>query len=101
MDEDIELSEYIEALRSELRAAELAGKNRTPRFAVGPVELELEVAGTREAGAKGDIKFWVVSLGGSAKASVQRTQRLKVTLTPLDDHGQPLVVNARPDARPD
>lgn len=101
MDESIELSAYIEALRSELRAAELAGEHRTPRFSVGPVELELEVAGTREAGADGGIKFWVVSLGGSAKATVQRTQRLKITLTPMDAHGQPLAVNARPDERPD
>lgn len=46
----IELAKVIEELRGELDAAVLAGAGKALRFDLGPIELEVAVAITREAG---------------------------------------------------
>jgi Trypsin-co-occurring domain 2 len=79
---DIELSDLIENLRVELSRARQAGKGDELRFEVGQVELELSVGVTKEGGASGGIRFWVIEVGGEAKAASAATQRMKLTLTP-------------------
>lgn len=79
---EIGLAELISNLRDELSLAMAAGEGEELRFGVGPVELEVTVAVTREGGPSAKLKFWVVELGGEAKLTSASTQRLKLTLTP-------------------
>jgi hypothetical protein len=79
---EIELAELVENLRKELSGARHAGEGQDLRFEVGNVELELSVVVTKEGGASGKVKFWVLELGGDAKATSGATQRIRLTLTP-------------------
>jgi hypothetical protein len=78
----IELSEVIAGLRKELSAAIHAGDGEDLRFELGPVELELTLAVTKDASPSAKLKFWVVEVGTDAKVSTQSTQRIKLSLDP-------------------
>jgi hypothetical protein len=78
----VELSELIRELRVELQRAMAAGAEEQLRFELGPVELELTVAVSKEAGAGAKVQVWVVELGADGKASRVDTQRMKLTLLP-------------------
>ena len=77
------LAETIKALRSELTAAMESGANDALRFQLGPVELELTLAITREGGVDGGIRFGVISFGAKAGISDQDTHRVKLSLQPV------------------
>ncbi|GHJ37988.1 trypco2 family protein [Streptomyces sp. TS71-3] len=78
----VELSEVIAELRAELSAAMHAGDGEELRFELGPVELELTLAVSRDAGPSAKVKFWVVEMGADAKLSTQSTQRIRLSLEP-------------------
>jgi hypothetical protein len=80
----IELGELVRQLRSELQMAREAGAGEQIRFELGPVELDLTVAVTRETGAEAKVRFWVVELGGQGGFSREVTQHIKLTLEPKD-----------------
>jgi Trypsin-co-occurring domain 2 len=87
--EQVELAQVIGQLRRELSAAMRDGEGEDLRFELGPVELELTVAVSKETGPNAKVRFWVVELGADAKVASQR-----ITLT-LDPHrrgvaGKPL-----------
>lgn len=100
--ERIPLAEWIKALRAELEGAQLEGAGRQLQFTVGSLDLEFEMAVSREAGGEGGIRFWVLSLGASGKRGSETTQRVKLTLDPKID-GRPLIVEdeLRPGQEPD
>lgn len=83
MSTKIELAELIAALRLELSVASEEGEGELIRFRPGPVELELTLEVTREAGPEAKIRFWVLEGGVSAKRSDVVTQRLKLVLDPV------------------
>ena len=82
------LSDVIRSLRVEIQEAVKAGTGELFRFSLGPIELEFQVVAAREAGAGGKISFHVfgagAEIGGNAKGSDQRTQRIKLVLTPFE-----------------
>jgi Trypsin-co-occurring domain 2 len=78
----IELAEVIGELRRDLQQAMQAGEGEPLRFELGPVELEATVAVEKGGGAGGKVRFWVIELGGDAKASRASTQRIKLALQP-------------------
>ncbi len=78
----IELAEVIRELRAELERARWAGESAELRFELGPVQLELEVALTHEAGGGGKVRFWVVEVGAEGKVASSSTQKVTLTLTP-------------------
>ncbi|MET7649147.1 trypco2 family protein [Streptomyces sp. NPDC005426] len=80
----VELAEVIRQLRRELKAAaaEGAGAGEALQFEVGPVEIEATVAISREAGAHGKVRFWVVEAGADGKLARSATQRIALTLHP-------------------
>ncbi len=67
---------------TELDVARSAGETSELRFEVGPIELEVNVGVQREGGGGAKLRFWVIELGGDAKATSSSTQRLKLTLKP-------------------
>jgi len=78
----IELAEVIGELRRELQQAMHAGEGEPLRFELGPVELEATVAIEKGGGGGAKVRFWVIELGGDAKASQASTQRIKLALQP-------------------
>lgn len=76
----VELATVIGQLREELGKAAQAGEGEEFRFEVGPIELELTVAVSKEAGPNAKVKFWVVELGSDSKLTSTNTQRIKLTL---------------------
>ena len=87
----VPLAEFVSGLREELRAAQAA---REPglQFAVGPVSVEFTVVTVREGGPEAKVRFWVVEAGGSASWSREATQKVSLTLTPVDERGQPIYI---------
>ena len=82
MVERVELAQVISQLRQELSVAMRAGEGEDLRFELGPVELELTVAVSKEAGPNAKVRFWVVELGAEGKAGSQAAQRITLTLDP-------------------
>lgn len=80
----ISLSEAIRNLRAELLAAMRADPGDALRFRLGPIEMELEVAVSREASAKGGFKWWLVEAGAEAKGGQVAKHKLKLVLEPID-----------------
>lgn len=76
----VELATVIGQLREELGKAARAGAGEEFQFEVGPIELELTVAVSKEAGPNAKVKFWVVELGADAHLSSTNTQKIKLTL---------------------
>jgi hypothetical protein len=81
-DDRVPLAAMICGLRSELEEAASAGEDADLVFGLGPIELELETAVTRDGGIEAGIKFWVLTLGGRAGKATERTQRVKLVLSP-------------------
>ena len=78
------LAETIAAVRRELSLAQAAGQGEPVQFRAGPVELEFEVAVTRTGGGQAGVQIWVLTLGGKLERERANTQRIKVTLHPVD-----------------
>jgi Trypsin-co-occurring domain 2 len=88
----IELGEVITELRRELQQAMTAGEGQPLRFELGPVELEATVAVEKGGGGGAKVRFWVIELGGDAKASRSSTQRIKLALQPRLASGKTAMV---------
>ncbi len=82
MADRVELTQVIGQLRQELSAAMREGEGEDLRFELGPVQLELTVAVSREAGANAKVRFWVIELGADGKVASQATQKITLTLDP-------------------
>jgi hypothetical protein len=78
------LADTIAAVRRELGLAQAAGQGEPVQFRAGPVELEFEVAVTRTGGGQAGVQIWVLTLGGKAERGKAATQRIKVTLQPVN-----------------
>jgi len=78
------LADTIAAVRRELSSAQTAGQGQPIQFRTGPVELEFEVAVTRSGGGEAGVQLWVLTLGGKLERGHATTQRIKVTLQPVN-----------------
>jgi hypothetical protein len=78
------LADTIAAVRRELSSAQAAGQGEPVQFRTGPVELEFEVAVTRSRGGEAGVQVWVLTLGGKGERGHATTQRIRVTLHPVN-----------------
>jgi hypothetical protein len=78
------LAETIAAVRRELNVAQAAGVGEPVQFRVGPVELGFEIAVTRTGGGQAGVQVWVLTLGAKGELAHASTQRITVTLQPVD-----------------
>jgi hypothetical protein len=83
----IELADVIRQLRVELDRARTAGEGEDLRFELGPIEMEVSVELQAEGGGGAKVRFWVVEVGGDARATSASTQRVKLTLHPTTGPG--------------
>lgn len=84
----VELAAAIGQVREQLTKAIEEGKDSPVAFRAGPVELEFDVAFTASGGADVGVRVWVISVGAKGEVSRAATNRLKVTLTPVDREGK-------------
>jgi hypothetical protein len=84
-DNDIGLAELLVQLRRELHIAErnLAAEGLPAQLGVSKAEVEIQFAVEKTKEGGGGIKFNVITLGGKASKSDTATQRLLLSLTPL------------------
>ncbi|MEU6379686.1 trypco2 family protein [Streptomyces sp. NPDC046909] len=80
----IGLSEAIATLREELSSALEAGSGSRLRFRANTVQLDVDVALTREGGGFGGVRFWVVSAEARGSVSHSVTHRLSLNLELVD-----------------
>ena len=78
------LADTIAAVRRELSMAQVAGQGQSILFRTGLVELEFEVAVTRTGGGQAGVQLWVLTVGGKGELGQATTQRIKVTLQPVN-----------------
>jgi Trypsin-co-occurring domain 2 len=78
------LADTIAAVRRELSVAQAAGVGEPVQFRSGPVELEFEVAVTRTGGGQAGVQVWVLTLGAKGEVGHATTQRIRVTLQPVN-----------------
>ena len=102
---EIELSDWIEALRVELQRALYKGEGQSVLFDAEKVELELKVSAKRESQAGGKIEFKVWSLvdvaaDGGGKLEREAAHTIKLTLKPRDGAGGELRVSDVEKERP-
>jgi hypothetical protein len=96
----IPLGEAIRALRKEIVAAVREGQDEDLRFGLGPIELELQMAMSREAGAEAGISFWIVTIGGKASTTSAQTHTVRLTLTPIGAGDEGVLVTDEVAQRP-
>lgn len=94
------LAEAIRDLRAEITLATAQAQDAPVKFALGPIELELQVALNLKGSTKGEAKWLIVSIGAEAGVERERTHKVKLTLTPQGD-GNPILVFAPTDQKPD
>jgi hypothetical protein len=99
-DEFVELAEAIAVLREQLSHAREAGEGASPRFVVGPVEVEFTVEARRDVGGKVGVQFGVITAGAQGGGSSAATHRLKLTLTPQGEDGGDFEVHGSVTAPP-
>ena len=96
------LADTIAAVRRELSLAQAAGQGQPVQFRTGPVEPEFGVAVTRSGGGQAGVQLWVLTLGGKGELAHASTQRIKITLQPVNpETGEDAqVADARRGAEP-
>ncbi|WP_255951713.1 trypco2 family protein [Streptomyces odontomachi] len=96
------LSEAISAIRAELERAMDDGREHSIHFRTGPVEMEfaVDVKKDAQAGAKVSVLPWSASAEAKAGHATGSTSRLKITLQPVDEHGQDQQIGAHAPQRP-
>jgi hypothetical protein len=80
----IELADLISTLRDELDLAQQRARNTSPQLVVQGIDLEVSFTYTREAGATGAVKFWVLEAGAEGKLGSERVHKVTVHLGPRD-----------------
>ena len=93
----IPLSEMLAELRKELLEAKLEGQGSDLKFLIEDIEIELQIATTKEAGIDGGVKFWVYNAEAEVNASQAQTQKLKLKLKPKTPTGTLEVASDRPE----
>ncbi len=97
----IGLRDAVAAIRAELAAAMADGAGQDLKFDVGPIQLDLAIDVTGQAGGDLGVKVWVFSLSGNASAAVTHSHRISVTLQPVDQRsGQQQRISDREEAFP-
>lgn len=100
-DVSIPLAAAVRALRAELVEAVRQAEGEELLFALGQVELELQVGVSKEAGGEAGIKFWLVSIGGSGSRASSTTHTIRLSLSPVSASGEEIRIHSSVQGRPE
>ncbi|WP_327695777.1 trypco2 family protein [Streptomyces sp. NBC_00459] len=95
------LAEAIGAIRAELQQAARDGAGQEIQFRTGPVEVEFSVDVKKDGEAR--AKVLVLPFGAEARAARSKgtTNRVKITLQPVDAEGVDLRIADKSGERPE
>ena len=93
----IPLSEMLAQLRKDLLQTQEEGKGSDLKFQIEDIEIELQLATTKEAGVGGGVKFWVFNADAKIDTAEAKTQKLKLKLKPVGTDGKPVNVGDEED----
>lgn len=80
----LELSDVLAHLRANLARAQQEGAGQDLRFSLDDVEVEFQVAITKEGEGKAGVKFWVVNAELGGKLANATTQKIKLKMKVSD-----------------
>ncbi|MGW1787590.1 trypco2 family protein [Streptomyces tubercidicus] len=80
----IDLTEAVQAVRDDLRAATRTFDGGDLQFEMGPIELEFTVELERDPRARSGVRTWVITDAGGTSSAATARHRLKLTLTPRE-----------------
>jgi hypothetical protein len=86
------LADVLAQLRSNLAQALQEGAEEDLRFALDDVEVELQVAVTKEGTGKAGVKFWVINAEAAGKLADVTTQKIKLKMKVVDKDGRPVAI---------
>ena len=102
MASQLELSQLISSLRTELAKAQSEGEGKEVRFTVEDVELELEISAEEQGEGGIAAKFYVLTTQFKANKKGAVTQRIKLKLKPQKknmDQSTPLEIRGKVKAK--
>ena len=88
----LELADVLAQLRVNLAQAQQDGVGQDLRFALDDVEVELQLAVTKEEEGKAGVKFWVINAEAGGKLSDVTTQKIKLKMKVVDKDGRPVAI---------
>lgn len=95
MEAKITLSEAIENIREEIAQAIAKGADKSVKFLMNEIDLELGVeVGTKSSGA-GKLDIFLARLSGETIHADSNVHRIKIKLMPVDEKGEPFVVSGQ------
>jgi len=90
--EDVRLLSLLNQLKEEIGdwQSENTENERKPMFSINNIDLETKFAIRKETAGEGkfDLVFVPITIGGSAKYGSEEVHTLKLSITPMEDHGQ-------------
>jgi hypothetical protein len=89
----IGLGETLQLLRDELTSSMAASADEPVRFRIDSIDLELRFTVTITAGAKGGVKFWVVTAEGNAARESSATHCITLHMSALSEDGGEILTN--------
>ena len=98
--EGIPLAKTLQTIRRELILAQQESAGEGILFRMDRVEVELQVVVSSKTTGEAGIKFYVVNAGGGVERSGETTHTIKLTLTPVDESGNNVLVNTRMREKP-
>jgi hypothetical protein len=79
----VDLTAAINSVHEQLTAAiRNVRENDVLGFEYGNVEIELQMAATRDTGISGGVRFYVFTAGGKANVGSSATHRIKINIKP-------------------
>lgn len=87
MEDNLPLKEFVRAVQSELIESEKEREESDipPLFKVDSLEIEASVVASKRVEGKGGISIQVVSLGGGGHVEEQSVQKIKLTLSAVEE----------------
>lgn len=77
---EIELSTALEKLRSSLEVARVEGADKSLKFLIEDIELELNVEIKENSGVSGGVKIYIAQLKVDGSDSTVATQKIKLKM---------------------
>lgn len=94
------LADVLAQLRAELAEAQARAQNEPLKLTVKDVEVELQVATTKEANGKVGFKVWLLEGEGGGGYTREQTHTLRLRLDPSLPGGGDLNVSGRRSGAP-
>ena len=88
----LNLADVLAQLRANLAQVQQEGVGQDLRFALDDVEVELQVAVTKEGTGKAGVRFWVINAEAGGNLSDVTTQKIKLKMKVVDKDGRPLAI---------